>query len=119
MAAIKSWFDMVKGNIVKSSLVPNVIFGSLLACMEKLMGLEFDCPCNSEMNALLVAGYLFVPAVLSLWRLAFKDVRTRSVQKDGKDVCSWALPRQCCGSSCCSLMATTWRVQRLTGRASM
>lgn len=62
MATRQSWFTMGK-EMLKSSFVPNVIFGSLLACMEKLMEVEFECPCDPEVNLLLVTAYFAAPAV--------------------------------------------------------
>ena len=81
MATISLWFTKMKSQLTKGSFVPNVIFGSILACMEKLVEVEFECPCNPEWNKSLVDLYFVVPAVFVFVLMSIQGIYNRNCPK--------------------------------------
>uniref|UniRef100_A0A0E9W9H8 Uncharacterized protein n=1 Tax=Anguilla anguilla TaxID=7936 RepID=A0A0E9W9H8_ANGAN len=43
---IKQWFTILKNQLRNSPLVSNAVFSFILMGLEKLVDLEFECPCK-------------------------------------------------------------------------
>lgn len=76
MTPINHWFAMVK-EMMKSSLAPNVMFGFLLVCLEKFMEMEFECPCDPQLNVWLVTGCFCVPAIFIIVVMSSQGYKNR------------------------------------------
>lgn len=48
---------------IKSPLASNVVLGLILAGLEKLVELEFACPCKPTLNAVFASAYFILPGV--------------------------------------------------------
>uniref|UniRef100_A0AAY4AUU9 Uncharacterized protein n=1 Tax=Denticeps clupeoides TaxID=299321 RepID=A0AAY4AUU9_9TELE len=46
-------------------LVSNVAFGFILMGLEKLVELEFECPCNPSWNGVFSSAFFIIPAVMA------------------------------------------------------
>ncbi|KAM3609141.1 uncharacterized protein V6R79_010181 [Siganus canaliculatus] len=64
MAGGQGWITLLKKQFEKSPLWPNIIFSFVLLGLEKLVEVEFVCPCDPKRNGHLVAAYFAVPAVV-------------------------------------------------------
>ncbi|XP_011619832.2 uncharacterized protein [Takifugu rubripes] len=60
----KQWFYKLKHAFSKSRLAPKVALGFILTGLEKLMGLEFECPCSPKRNKLFSSAFFIVPAIM-------------------------------------------------------
>ncbi|XP_029702556.1 uncharacterized protein [Takifugu rubripes] len=61
----KQWLARLKNEISNSPLVSNVAFGFILMGLEKLVELEFECPCNPKWNGLFSSAFFIVPAIMA------------------------------------------------------
>ncbi|XP_029702583.1 uncharacterized protein isoform X2 [Takifugu rubripes] len=62
----KQWFSKLKDAFSKSPLAPNVAFGFILMGLEKLVELEFECPCNPKWNGLFSSAFFIIPAIIAV-----------------------------------------------------
>ncbi|XP_029702586.1 uncharacterized protein isoform X2 [Takifugu rubripes] len=60
----KQWFSKLKDAFSKSLLVSNAAFGFILTGLEKLVELEFECPCNPTWNGSFSHAFFIIPAIL-------------------------------------------------------
>ncbi|XP_022601173.1 uncharacterized protein LOC111221867 [Seriola dumerili] len=65
MSANMIWISTLKSEIEKSPVASNMVFGFILACLEKLLEMEFACPCESKQNVRLVVLFFIGPALLA------------------------------------------------------
>ncbi|TWW54930.1 hypothetical protein D4764_0241990, partial [Takifugu flavidus] len=61
----KQWFSKLKDAFSNSPLAPNVAFGFILTGLEKLLELEFECPCNPTWNRSFSKAFFIIPAILA------------------------------------------------------
>ncbi|XP_039989984.1 uncharacterized protein LOC120793729 [Xiphias gladius] len=61
----RKWISEVKSEIEKSPLSSYVVFSLVLAGLEKLVEVEFACPCNPRWNALFAAIFFILPPVIA------------------------------------------------------
>ncbi|CAG5957849.1 unnamed protein product [Menidia menidia] len=64
MAAQKQWLSTLLTEIKKSPLSSNLAFGLVLFCFEKIVEVEFACPCSANLNPLFASLFFVVPAVI-------------------------------------------------------
>ena len=79
--------SVVKNELRKSPIASNAFFGLILVCLEKVVEMDFACPCKAHLNALFSAAYFLVPAVL-VFLLMVKVQGTQC----GKNVVSSLVP---------------------------
>lgn len=60
----ESWISTLKKTFENDPLASNVAFSFLLVLLEKLVDIDFACPCK-ENNAYFVAAYFLIPAFLT------------------------------------------------------
>lgn len=65
MESRQQWLSRLKSELSNSPLVSNVAFGFILMGLEKLVELEFECPCNPTWNRLFSAAFFIIPAVMA------------------------------------------------------
>ncbi|CAJ1049067.1 calcium homeostasis modulator protein 6 [Xyrichtys novacula] len=63
MESRQQWYSLLKKEISNSPLVSNLVFGFILMVLEKLVELEFECPCNPKWNRVLSSAFFIIPAV--------------------------------------------------------
>ncbi|KAJ8247945.1 hypothetical protein GJAV_G00252390 [Gymnothorax javanicus] len=61
----QQWLTRLKNELSDSPLVSNVAFGFILMGLEKLVELEFECPCNPKFNAVFSSAFFIIPAVMA------------------------------------------------------
>ncbi|KAL0968687.1 hypothetical protein UPYG_G00270210 [Umbra pygmaea] len=61
----QQWLSRVRSEIGHSPLVSNVAFGFILMGLEKLVELEFECPCDPRWNGLFSSAFFVIPAVMA------------------------------------------------------
>ncbi|XP_058609878.1 uncharacterized protein LOC131525898 [Onychostoma macrolepis] len=61
----KHWIECLKQQLKKSPLYSNVIISFLMVILEKLVEMDFACPCNPMKNLMFSVAYFVVPAVFS------------------------------------------------------
>ncbi|XP_055030033.2 uncharacterized protein [Misgurnus anguillicaudatus] len=66
MGSPQQWLARLKDELSDSPLVSNVAFGFILMGLEKLVELEFECPCNPVWNGLFSSAFFIIPAVMAL-----------------------------------------------------
>ncbi|KAG7473445.1 hypothetical protein MATL_G00095940 [Megalops atlanticus] len=59
------WLNRLKNELSNSPLVSNVAFGFILMGLEKLVELEFECPCNPSWNGTFSSAFFIIPAVMA------------------------------------------------------
>ncbi|XP_014881556.1 protein FAM26D-like [Poecilia latipinna] len=64
IAAVKQWLSAVKGQLEKNPLASNIGFALILLCFEKIVELEFVCPCQSKLNAVSALSFFSAPALI-------------------------------------------------------
>ncbi|XP_035274243.1 calcium homeostasis modulator protein 6-like [Anguilla anguilla] len=62
----KQWLTILKNELSDSPLVSNAAFSFILMGLEKLVELEFECPCNPKWNALFSSAFFVIPAVMAI-----------------------------------------------------
>lgn len=65
MESRQQWLTRLKNELSNSPLVSNVAFGFILMGLEKLVELEFECPCNPTWNGLFSSAFFIIPAVMA------------------------------------------------------
>lgn len=65
MESRQQWLTRLKNELSNSPLVSNVAFGFILMGLEKLVELEFECPCNPKWNGLFSSAFFIIPAVMA------------------------------------------------------
>ncbi|XP_015459208.2 calcium homeostasis modulator protein 6 [Astyanax mexicanus] len=65
MGSRQQWLTRLKNELSNSPLVSNVAFGFILMGLEKLVELEFECPCNPTWNGLFSSAFFIIPAVMA------------------------------------------------------
>lgn len=65
MEGKQRWFTLLRYTFNNSPLVSNVAFGFILVVLEKLVELEFECPCNPAWNRLFSSAFFIIPAVMA------------------------------------------------------
>ncbi|KAK2894394.1 hypothetical protein QQF64_012777 [Cirrhinus molitorella] len=65
MGSRQQWLTRLKNELSNSPLVSNVAFGFILMGLEKLVELEFECPCNPAWNGLFSSTFFIIPAVMA------------------------------------------------------
>ncbi|XP_052387700.1 calcium homeostasis modulator protein 4 [Carassius gibelio] len=66
MGSRQQWLTRLKNELSSSPLVSNVAFGFILMGLEKLVELEFECPCNPAWNGLFSSAFFIIPAIMAL-----------------------------------------------------
>lgn len=61
----KSWTGLLKEELKNSPLASNVVFGFILTGLEKLVEVEFECPCDPEWNLWFSLAFFIIPAVMA------------------------------------------------------
>lgn len=61
----KQWVAQLKKQVEKSPFYSNAIIGFLMVGLEKLMEMDFACPCDPKMNLMFSAAYFVTPALFS------------------------------------------------------
>ncbi|XP_048009582.1 uncharacterized protein LOC125243792 isoform X2 [Megalobrama amblycephala] len=61
----KEWVARLKNEVKESPFYSNAIIGFLMVGLEKLMEMDFACPCNPAMNRVFSAMYFVIPALFS------------------------------------------------------
>ncbi|XP_041852668.1 uncharacterized protein LOC121647378 isoform X1 [Melanotaenia boesemani] len=64
MAPIIEWISKVKELLKQSPLAANSCFGLILFVLEKIVEIEFVCPCKPTWNPWHVSAFFVVPAVI-------------------------------------------------------
>uniref|UniRef100_A0A3B5QTN7 Uncharacterized protein n=1 Tax=Xiphophorus maculatus TaxID=8083 RepID=A0A3B5QTN7_XIPMA len=59
---LRFFFFLMMGHF---PLVSNVAFGFILMGLEKLVELEFECPCNPTWNGAFSSAFFIIPAVMA------------------------------------------------------
>ncbi|XP_035991571.1 calcium homeostasis modulator protein 6 [Fundulus heteroclitus] len=65
MESRQQWLTRLKNELSNSPLVSNVAFGFILMGLEKLVELEFECPCNPAWNGAFSSAFFIIPAVMA------------------------------------------------------
>ncbi|XP_042561071.1 calcium homeostasis modulator protein 6 [Clupea harengus] len=65
MGSRQQWLTRLKNELSNSPLVSNVAFGFILMGLEKLVELEFECPCNPKWNGVFSSAFFIIPAVMA------------------------------------------------------
>ncbi|XP_058484632.1 uncharacterized protein LOC131459165 isoform X1 [Solea solea] len=65
MDSRQQWLTRLKNELSNSPLASNVAFGFILMGLEKLMELEFECPCNPTWNGVFSSAFFVIPAVMA------------------------------------------------------
>ncbi|XP_061621629.1 calcium homeostasis modulator protein 6 [Phyllopteryx taeniolatus] len=65
MESRQQWLTRLKDELSNSPLVSNVAFGFILMGLEKLVELEFECPCNPTWNGVFSSAFFIIPAVMA------------------------------------------------------
>lgn len=60
----QAWFSKLAGEFQKSHLVSNVFIGLTLTALEKIIDVEYVCPCDPDLNGYAYAFFV-VPSVLA------------------------------------------------------
>lgn len=61
----KEWTARLKNQLKKSPFYSNAIIGFLMVGLEKLVEMDFACPCKPVMNLVFSIAYFLVPALFS------------------------------------------------------
>lgn len=61
----QQWLTLLKNELRNSPLASNVAFGFILTGLEKLVELEFECPCNPTWNGIFSSAFFIIPAVMA------------------------------------------------------
>lgn len=62
-----SWISALRKTFQNDQLASNVVFSFLLVVLEKLVDMEFACPCKQRWeNAFFVAAYFLIPGILAI-----------------------------------------------------
>lgn len=61
----QKWLTRLKNELSNSPLVSNVAFGFILMGLEKLVELEFECPCSPTWNGVFSSAFFIIPAVMA------------------------------------------------------
>ncbi|XP_059366303.1 calcium homeostasis modulator protein 4-like [Carassius carassius] len=61
----KEWTARLKNQLKKSPFYSNAIIGFLMLGLEKLVEMDFACPCKPVMNLVFSIAYFLVPALFS------------------------------------------------------
>ncbi len=62
----KKWIACLTKELEESQLYSNTIISFLMVGLEKLMEMDFACPCDPNMNGVFSAAYFVVPALFSI-----------------------------------------------------
>ncbi|XP_042277546.1 calcium homeostasis modulator protein 6 [Thunnus albacares] len=65
MESRQQWLTRLKNELSNSPLVSNVAFGFILMGLEKLVELEFECPCNPTWNGVFSSAFFTIPAIMA------------------------------------------------------
>ncbi|KAL2088264.1 hypothetical protein ACEWY4_015163 [Coilia grayii] len=65
MGSRQQWLTRLKNELSNSPLVSNVAFGFILMGLEKLVELEFQCPCDPQWNGVFSSAFFIIPAVMA------------------------------------------------------
>jgi len=60
----QQWITKVTEKIRNSPLAANFCFGVILFSFEKIVQIEFACPCNSQWNLWIASVFFIVPALI-------------------------------------------------------
>lgn len=79
-------FARLKDELGQRPVTLNVIFAFLLAGVEKMLEVDFACPCNPTWNAVFVAPFFLIPAVTAsflmlLIRASMKQTESPNARK--------------------------------------
>lgn len=78
MEGKRLWVGRLKEEFQKSPLVSNVAFGFILMGLERLVELEFECPCDPQYNRTFSSAFFVVPAIMAfLFMLIIQGCRCR------------------------------------------
>ncbi|XP_026220591.1 uncharacterized protein LOC113165383 [Anabas testudineus] len=61
----RGFLSRLKNEFLESPLASNVVLGFILAGFEKLVELDFACPCRPLYNACFAAAYIVLPGVVA------------------------------------------------------
>lgn len=62
----KQWLTILKNELRNSPFVSNAAFSFILMGLEKLVDLEFECPCEPKWNAWFSSSFFVIPAVMAI-----------------------------------------------------
>lgn len=65
MESRQQWLTKLKNEFSNSPFVSNVAFGFILMGLEKLVELEFECPCSPKWNGVFSSAFFIIPAVMA------------------------------------------------------
>ncbi|XP_077481090.1 uncharacterized protein LOC144092323 [Stigmatopora argus] len=65
MESRQQWLTRLKDEFSNSPIVSNVAFGFILMGLEKLVELEFECPCSPTWNGVFSSAFFIIPAVMA------------------------------------------------------
>lgn len=65
MAERATWKDFLMNQLERSPLVSNLFLGLILTLLEKLVEMEFSCPCVSGWNVAFACLFFSIPGFLS------------------------------------------------------
>ena len=65
MPAQRNLMARLSVGLRKSPVGSNVVFFFLLAAVEKMLQVDFACPCNPAWNAVFVAPFFLIPALMA------------------------------------------------------
>ncbi|XP_008301991.1 uncharacterized protein LOC103373783 [Stegastes partitus] len=78
----QQWIARLKHELSHSHLVSNVAFGFILMGLEKLVELEFECPCNPKWNKWFSSAFFIIPAIMAfILMLIIEECRSYSSHK--------------------------------------
>nr|XP_040025444.1 uncharacterized protein LOC120813928 [Gasterosteus aculeatus aculeatus] len=92
MESRKEWsLAMLREELSKRPLLSNVAFGLILMGLEKLVEVEFECPCNPLWNGVFSLAFFIIPAVMA-FALMLIIQRTRFDAWSKKNISSFVPP---------------------------
>lgn len=83
MPAHNTLISRLKSELEKSPLASNIIFSLILACLEKLVEMDFSCLCNPKWNWLFVMLFFIAPG--SLISMLMLNIQGWDSKKPGKE----------------------------------
>ncbi|XP_035991727.1 calcium homeostasis modulator protein 6-like [Fundulus heteroclitus] len=79
----KEWFTKVKNSVSSSPVASNVAFGFILVALEKLVELEFECPCIPAWNTAFSVALFIIPGLLAcLMMLIVQECRCNATCRE-------------------------------------
>lgn len=98
------WYSTLKTTVQSHPLTSNVMFSFLMVILEKLVDMEFVCPCKMWCeNALFVSAFFILPAILAfIMMINLENDNIASGEKCFKKLC------KVLGKGNCIIPAVAW-----------